>query len=62
MKGLKFQLLRADKTQRELANYLKVREETVSRWANNHRDPSLKTIEKIALYLNCDIFHLIRGE
>ena len=62
MEGLKMELLKAKKTQRDLAEHLEVRDETVSRWTNGHNDPSIKTLEKIALYLDCDLFNLIRGE
>jgi transcriptional regulator with XRE-family HTH domain len=60
MKGIKLELIKSNKTQRDLAKHLEVREETVSIWVNGHRDPSIKTLEKIALYLDCDLFNLIK--
>jgi transcriptional regulator with XRE-family HTH domain len=60
MKGIKLELVKSDKTQNDLADYLDVRKETVSRWVNGHNDPSIKTLEKIADYLNCEVVNLLK--
>lgn len=40
---------------REIAKLLNKSEQTVSRWANNHRQPSLEDLYKIAEFLRMDI-------
>ncbi|WP_316846446.1 helix-turn-helix transcriptional regulator [Pedobacter psychrodurus] len=44
---------------RDIAKYLKKSEETVSRWTNNHRQPSLNDLHKIAEFLRVDIRDLL---
>lgn len=46
-------------TNREIAKHLEKSEETVSRWVNNHRQPSLEDLNKIACYLQQDIRELL---
>lgn len=46
-------------TNREIAKYLEKSEETVSRWVNNHRQPPLEDLSKIAKYLQVDIRELL---
>lgn len=42
-----------------LAEYLKVKPETVSRWCSNKQQPSLEDLNKIAEYLSVDIRNLL---
>lgn len=44
---------------RDIAKYLNKSEETISRWVNNHRQPSLTDLYKIAEYLRIDIRDLL---
>lgn len=44
---------------REIAKHLKKSEETVSRWVNNHRQPSLNDLDEVAKYLKVDIRDLL---
>ncbi len=44
---------------RQIADFLKKSEGTVSRWANNHRQPSVNDLYKIAHYLDVDIRELL---
>ncbi|PUV24579.1 MULTISPECIES: helix-turn-helix transcriptional regulator [Sphingobacterium] len=46
-------------TNRELAEKIKKTEETVSRWVNNHRQPPLTELYKIAKLLDTDIRELL---
>ena len=46
-------------TNREIAKHLEKSEETVSRWVNNHRQPPLEDLNKIAKYLQVDIRELL---
>ena len=45
---------------REIAKYLNKSEETISRWINNHRQPSLNDLYTIAEYLEIDIRSLLQ--
>jgi transcriptional regulator with XRE-family HTH domain len=45
---------------REIAKYLNKSEETISRWINNHRQPSLNDLYNIAEYLEIDIRSLLQ--
>lgn len=40
---------------RDIAKHVEKSEETVSRWANNHRQPPLEDLHKIAKFLDVDI-------
>ncbi len=44
---------------RDIAKYLNKSEETISRWVNNHRQPALTDLYKIAEYLRIDIRDLL---
>lgn len=44
---------------RNVAEYLDKSEGTVSRWVNNHRQPTLEQLNKIAEYLRIDIRSLL---
>lgn len=44
---------------RHVAEYLDKSEGTVSRWVNNHRQPTLEQLYKIAEYLRMDIRSLL---
>ena len=48
------------KTNRWLAKYLNVSENTISRWCSNKGQPSLAQLGKIAIALNVDIRDLLR--
>ncbi|HTJ50521.1 MAG TPA: helix-turn-helix transcriptional regulator [Cyclobacteriaceae bacterium] len=49
---LKVLLAEKKKTSRELADYLKVRPGTVSRWCTNDSQPTIATLFEIAKYLD----------
>ena len=49
---LKVVLAEKKKTSRELAEYLKVRPGTVSRWCTNDSQPTIATLFEIAKYLD----------
>jgi len=44
---------------RDIAKHLNKSEETISRWVNNHRQPSLNDLDEIAKYLKVDIRDLL---
>jgi len=44
---------------RDIARHLGKSEETISRWVNNHRQPSLDDLDKISKYLKIDIRDLL---
>ena len=44
---------------RDIAKFLQKSEATISRWANNHRQPSLEDLFTIAQYLKIDIRELL---
>lgn len=44
---------------RQLAGIVGKSEETISRWVNNHRQPSLEDLDKIAEFLKLDIRELL---
>lgn len=44
---------------RDIANLLNKDEATVSRWVNNHRQPSVENLYKIAEFLRIDIRDLL---
>lgn len=45
---------------KSLADHLKRREETVSRWCSNKQQPSLEELNSIAEYLQVDIRELLK--
>lgn len=56
---LKEVLVEKDKTSKWLAKLLDKDPATVSRWCNNHIQPSLETIDKISKLLEVDRHKLI---
>jgi transcriptional regulator with XRE-family HTH domain len=44
---------------RDIAKCLNKSEGTISRWVNNHRQPSLEELNKIAEFLKVDIRYLL---
>jgi len=44
---------------RDIAKLLKKSEQTISKWVNNHRQPSLIDLDGIAKYLKVDIRDLL---
>ncbi|RQO73760.1 XRE family transcriptional regulator [Pedobacter sp. KBW01] len=44
---------------RDIAKHLNKSEETVSRWVNNHRQPSVNDLNEIAEFLRVDIRELL---
>ena len=44
---------------RDIAKHLSKSEETVSRWVNNHRQPSVNDLNEIAEFLRVDIRELL---
>ncbi len=51
--------LEKDVYNRDIARLLNKSEQTISRWTNNHRQPSLEDLYKIAAYLDVDIRQLL---
>ena len=49
-------------TQKELAGYVGISRESLARIENGTRNPSLKTITKIAAILECKIDELVSDE
>ena len=43
---------------RTIADFIGFQEETISRWVNNHQQPSVTTFAQIAEYLRVDIREL----
>lgn len=52
-------LVREKKTNKELAEYMGVREPTVSNWCTNTNQPSIQDLYKIAQFLHVDIRELL---
>ena len=46
-------------TQEQLAEILKTKQNTISRWENGEREPSLEMVVKIARSLDCDPNYLL---
>lgn len=44
---------------RDIAKLLNKSDETISRWVNNHRQPSLLDLDQIANFLDVDIRELL---
>ncbi len=59
---LKEVLVETDKTSKWLAETLGKDPATVSRWCNNHIQPSLETLDKIAKLLNVQIRELLKSK
>jgi putative transcriptional regulator len=56
---IKEMLAKYQKTSKALAEYLKVHEPTVSSWCTNNNQPSIKTLFKIAKFLNIEASELL---
>lgn len=52
-------LIEKDRYNRDIAKLLNKSEATISRWANNHRQPSLEDLYTIAEHLQIDIRELL---
>ncbi|TCC94186.1 XRE family transcriptional regulator [Pedobacter frigiditerrae] len=52
-------LIEKDVYNREIAKLVNKSEQTVSRWTNNHRQPSVDDLNKIAEFLRVDIRELL---
>jgi len=52
-------LAKKGKTNKALAEYLKVKPPTVSAWCTNTNQPSIPTLFKIAKFLDVEAFELI---
>lgn len=64
MKGNKYNRIKAvladrGKSNKEIAEHFKIKEETVSRWRSNKAQPSLKTLFELAEFLDVDVRTLI---
>ena len=56
---LKIVLVKKKRTSKWLAEQLGVNQTTVSKWCNNHAQPDLYTLARIAEVLDVDIHRLI---
>jgi transcriptional regulator with XRE-family HTH domain len=56
---IKVVLAEKKKTNKELADYLKVRPGTVSRWCTNDSQPNIATLFEIAKFLNVKVSNLL---
>jgi transcriptional regulator with XRE-family HTH domain len=56
---IKVALAEARRTNKELAEHLEVKPETVSRWCTNDSQPSVATLYAIARYLNVKVCSLL---
>lgn len=56
---LKVLLAENKKTNKELADYLKVRPGTVSRWCTNHSQPNVATLFAIAKFLDISVCSIL---
>ena len=56
---IKVVLAEKKKTNKELADYLKVRPGTVSRWCTNDSQPNIATLFDIAKFLNVKVSSLL---
>jgi transcriptional regulator with XRE-family HTH domain len=52
-------LVRKDKTSRELADYLEVKEQTVSNWCTNFVQPDMETLYEISNFLEIEAIDLL---
>lgn len=53
--NLRNQLIVKNKSQADIARYLKVTEASVSRWVNGQSMPRAKMLDRICLFLNCSV-------
>ncbi len=56
---IKKELKEQGKTQQSLADYLFVQKSTLSEWVNNHNEPPMYIIPKIALFLDVTTDYLL---
>lgn len=56
---IKIVLVENKKTNKELASYLKVKPETVSRWCTNDSQPTIATLFKIASFFKVKVSALL---
>ena len=59
---IKVVLVENKKTNKELANFLKVKPETVSRWCTNDSQPTIATLFKIASFFRVKVSVLLVEE
>lgn len=59
---IKIVLVENKKTNKELANYLKIKPETVSRWCTNDSQPTIATLFKIASFFKVKVSTLLVEE
>ena len=59
-RGIADRRRQAGKTQAEVAEALKVEQQTVSRWENGSRSPSLETLDQLAIILDCTLVDFLR--
>ena len=53
--NLRNQLIVKNKSQADIARYLKVTEASVSRWVNGQSMPRAKMLDRICIFLNCSV-------
>lgn len=56
---LKYERLRKDLNQTELAKFLNVSKQTVSNWENGNRIPDTLTLSKLADFFNCSVDYIL---
>ncbi|KEI97480.1 DNA-binding protein [Clostridium botulinum A2B7 92] len=56
---LKYERLRKDLNQTELAKILNVSKQTVSNWENGNRIPDTLTLSKLADFFNCSVDYIL---
>lgn len=52
-------LIEQGKANKDLIDYFKINESTVSRWVNNKQQPTVNTLYEIAKFLKVDIRELL---
>lgn len=56
---IKTELSKARKANKQLAEHLNVQQGTISRWVQNHAQPSIQQLFRIAKYLNISVYDLL---
>jgi transcriptional regulator with XRE-family HTH domain len=59
---IKLALVGAKKTNRELADYLNINPQTVSRWCTNDSQPNVATLFEIAKFLKVKVSFLLNEQ
>jgi len=59
---IKVSLVEKKITNKELANYLKMKPETISRWCTNDSQPNIATLFKIAKFLGVRVCSLLQDQ